>query len=101
MEAQAEEELPEKLLGAVRVYHYQVEMSSATFVEASPSSDSVAAVSKLGLGFAKGESTQVEDMRIEKIEGQHQNERSCGKFITFSKLEIFNKWGKVCLCLFN
>ena len=50
MEVQAEE-LPEKLLGAIRVYHYQVEMSSATFVEAS---NLVAAVSKRGLGFAKG-----------------------------------------------
>ena len=57
MEAQAEEELPEKLLGTVRVYHYQVEMSSATFVKASPSSDLVAAVSKRGLGFAKGITT--------------------------------------------
>ena len=54
MEVQAEEELPEKLLGAVRVYHYQMEMSSAMFVEESPSSDPVAAVSKGGLGFAKG-----------------------------------------------
>ena len=54
MEAQAEEDLPEKLLGVVRVYHYQVEMSSATFVEASPSSDPIAAVSERGLGFAKG-----------------------------------------------
>ena len=45
---------PLGLLGAVRVYHYQMEMSSATFVEESPSSDPVAAVSKRGLGFAKG-----------------------------------------------
>ena len=54
VEAQEEEELPEKLLGAVRVYHYHMEMSSATFVETSPSSDPVPAVSKRGLGFAKG-----------------------------------------------
>ena len=54
VEAQAEDELPEKLLGAVRVYHYQMEMSSAAFVETSSSSDPVAAVSKRGLGFAKG-----------------------------------------------
>ena len=54
VEVQAEEELPEKLLGAVRVYHYQMEMSSAMFVEESSSSDPVAAVSKGGLGFAKG-----------------------------------------------
>ena len=39
-----EEELPEKLLGAVKVYHYQMKMCSAMFIEPSPSSDSVAAV---------------------------------------------------------
>ena len=52
-EAQTEEELPEKLLGAVKVYHYQMKMSSTMFIESSPSSDPVAAVSKRGLGFAK------------------------------------------------
>ena len=33
MEAQAEE-LPKKLLGVIKVYHYQMEMSSAMFIEA-------------------------------------------------------------------
>lgn len=59
VEAQAEEELPEKLLGAVRVC--QMEMSSATLVEASPSSENVAAVSKRGLGFAKVNHHKSED----------------------------------------
>ena len=94
VEAQAEEELPEKLLGAVRVYH--MEMSSATFVEASPSLDPVAIVSKRGLGFSKVNHHKSEDVRIEKMKGgQHQKAKSCGKFINFLKLEIFIKWGKV------
>ena len=61
VEAQAEEELPEKLLGAVRVC--QMEMSSATLIEASPSPspDPVAAVSKRGLGFAKVNHHKSED----------------------------------------
>ncbi|CBI21181.3 unnamed protein product, partial [Vitis vinifera] len=63
VEAQAEEELPEKLLGAVRVC--QMEMSSATFVEASPSPENatgpVAAVSKRGLGLSKVNHHKSED----------------------------------------
>ena len=73
-----------------------METSSAMFVEASPSSNLVAAVSKRGLGFAKVNHHKLEDVGIEKMkEGQHQNTKSCGKFINFLKLEIFIKWRKV------
>ncbi|KAF8364861.1 hypothetical protein HHK36_033157 [Tetracentron sinense] len=47
VEAQTEEELPEKLLGAVRIA--QMKMSSATFVESSPAPENVSR----GLGFSK------------------------------------------------
>ena len=87
VEAQAEEELSEKLLGAVRVY--QMEMSSATFVEASPSSNPVAAVSKRGLGFAKVNHHRSEDREDERR--ATPNGELCGKFINFVKLEIFIK----------
>ena len=69
VEAQVEEELSEKLLGPVKVYHYQMEMSSAMFIEASPSSNLIAAVSKRGLGFVKVNHHKLEDVRIEKIKG--------------------------------
>lgn len=59
VEAQEEEELPEKLIGAVRIC--QMEMSSAMFVEPSPSSESVAAVSKRGSGIAKVNHHKSED----------------------------------------
>lgn len=49
VESQAEDELPEKLIGAVRVC--QMEMSSATVVEAAPTM--TMATSQRGLGFAK------------------------------------------------
>ncbi|KAL9689150.1 hypothetical protein QQ045_033583 [Rhodiola kirilowii] len=53
VEAQTEEELPERLIGAVRVC--QMEMSSATVVEA------VSPPVKRGLGFAKVENHQDDD----------------------------------------
>lgn len=48
IESQCEEELPEKLLGAVRIAH--MEMSSATFVEANEMSSSSCC---RGLGLSK------------------------------------------------
>ena len=96
VEAQTEEELPEKLLGAVKVYHYQMKMSSAMFIEGSPSSDPVVTISKRGLGFAKVNHHKSKDVRIEKMKGgQHQNTKSCEKFINFFEFEIFIKLGKV------
>ncbi|KAK1276595.1 hypothetical protein QJS04_geneDACA004066 [Acorus gramineus] len=50
VEAQAEEELPERLLGAVRVA--QMEMSSATFVDVKTEADGAAVAG--GVGGAKG-----------------------------------------------
>ena len=82
-EAQTEEELPEKLLGADKVYHYQMKMSSTMFIESSPSSDPVAAVSKRGLGFAKVNHHKPEDERIGKMkEGQHQTRRVVENLLT-------------------
>ena len=101
-EAQTKEELPEKLLGAVKVYHYQMKMSLAMFIESLPSSDPVATVSKRGLWFAKVNHHKPKDERIEKMKGgQHQNTKSCRKFINFLKLEIFIKWGKLGQRLFK
>ena len=72
-----------------------MKMSSAMFIESSPSSDPVAAVSKRGLGFAKVNHHKLEDERMEKMKGgQHQNTKSCRKF-NFLKLEKFIKWGKL------
>lgn len=82
IEAQSEEELPEKLLGAVRIAH--MEMSSAKFVEAGESSSPVGAGSSccrgLGLSNSKvnhheenvslsGTSSSGEDDDLEKNEG--------------------------------
>ncbi|CAM8879179.1 unnamed protein product [Rhodiola kirilowii] len=53
VEAQAEEELPERLIGAVRIS--QMEMSSATVVEAA------SVVKRVGLGFAKVENHKDEE----------------------------------------
>ena len=73
-----------------------MKMSSAMFIELSPSSDPVATVSKRGLGFAKVNHHKPEDERIGKMKGgQHQNTKSGRKFINFLKLAIFIKWGKL------
>ena len=73
-----------------------MKMSSAMFIESSPSSDPVAVASKRGLGFAKVNHHKPEDERIGKMKGgQHQKTKSCRKFINFLKLEIFIKWGKL------
>uniref|UniRef100_A0A7N0V5M9 Protein ENHANCED DISEASE RESISTANCE 2 C-terminal domain-containing protein n=1 Tax=Kalanchoe fedtschenkoi TaxID=63787 RepID=A0A7N0V5M9_KALFE len=60
VEAQSEEELPERLIGAVRVC--QMEMSSATVVESAPAAGALGtAAAKRGLGFAKVENKDDED----------------------------------------
>ena len=57
MEAHAKEELPEKFLGAVSVYHYQMEMSSATFVEASHHRTRLPQFRSEGWGLLRGITT--------------------------------------------
>ncbi|KAK9273247.1 hypothetical protein L1049_018054 [Liquidambar formosana] len=51
VEAQAEDELPERLIGAVRIC--QMEMSSATVVDAATAATTGEAVTRRGIGFAK------------------------------------------------
>ncbi|XP_057959719.1 protein ENHANCED DISEASE RESISTANCE 2-like [Malania oleifera] len=59
VEAQAEDELPERLFGAVRIC--QMEMSSAKFVEASLSSPSPAVAKKFGLAKVNHHRSEDED----------------------------------------